>query len=111
MEPPTIPQLCEVAGVSKRTLEYTFHEYYGLSPKAYLNAIRLNAVHKQLRATASGGIRVADAANAWGFWHMGQFAADYRRLFGENPSVTLGCIARPCRANCPFRESCLACQF
>jgi len=30
-------------------------------------------------------------ANAWGFWHMGQFARDYRRLFGELPSDTLRC--------------------
>ena len=32
---------------------------------------------------------VADIANGWGFWHMGQFAADYRRQFGELPSETL----------------------
>ena len=31
----------------------------------------------------------ADSANNWGFWHMGQFAKDYRRLFGELPSKTL----------------------
>jgi hypothetical protein len=24
-----------------------------------------------------------------GYWHMSQFAADYRRLFGELPSSTL----------------------
>jgi hypothetical protein len=30
-----------------------------------------------------------DVANNWGFWYMGRFAADYRRQFGELPSVTL----------------------
>ncbi|WP_338353092.1 hypothetical protein [Thalassolituus oleivorans] len=28
------------------------------------------------------------AAN-WGFWHPGQFAKDYKQLFGENPSETV----------------------
>jgi AraC family ethanolamine operon transcriptional activator len=60
-----------------------------MNPKAYINAVRLNAVHKQLRVAKAGNLFVADAANAWGFWHMGQFAADYRKLFGENPSQTL----------------------
>ena len=32
--------------------------------------------------------RVTDVANEWGFWHLGQFAADYRRHFGELPSET-----------------------
>jgi AraC family ethanolamine operon transcriptional activator len=33
--------------------------------------------------------RVADIAIRWGFWHMGQFARDYRAMFGELPSETL----------------------
>jgi len=28
-------------------------------------------------------------ANRHGFWHMGQFAKDYKNLFGELPSQTL----------------------
>ncbi len=32
-------------------------------------------------------IKIADVvANPWGFWHLGQFAADFRRQFGELPS-------------------------
>lgn len=109
-DPPSISDLCAVTGASKRTLEYAFNEYFGLTPKAYINAIRLNVVRKQLRAAQAGHIRVADIANAWGFWHMGQFAADYRKLFSENPSVTLGCAAKPCKTDCIFRANCLICQ-
>ena len=38
---------------------------------------------------ASAGAGVAEVASRWGFWHMGQLAADYRQLFGELPSETL----------------------
>lgn len=85
--PMTVQRLCKYTGVSKRTLEYAFDEQIGVSPKQFINSIRLNAVRKQLR---SGTVhKVVDAANAWGFWHMGQFARDYRKLFGELPSATL----------------------
>lgn len=83
----TVQRLCRHTGVSKRTLEYAFDEQIGVSPKQFINSIRLNAVRKQHR---SGTVhKVVDAANAWGFWHMGQFARDYRKLFGELPSATL----------------------
>jgi len=101
-EPPTVMDICRETGVSKRTLEYSFSDYFGMNPKAYINAIRLNSVHKQLRVAEPESMHVADAANRLGFWHMGQFAADYRKIFGENPSITLGCIAvYPDPADCP----------
>lgn len=84
-DPPKVKDLCRLVGVSERTLEYAFSEYCGLTPKTYINAMRLNGVRRKLRTTKS----VADAANAWGFWHMGQLARDYRNLFGELPSDTL----------------------
>ena len=87
-DPVTVHTLSEATGVSKRTLEYAFGEFYGVTPKAYITALRLNAVRRLLKHS-TGNQRVADAANAWGFWHMGKFAADYRKLFGENPSETL----------------------
>ncbi len=86
-EPFTMTELYELSDASGRTLRYAFEEEFGLSPKQYLQAHRLNGVRRELR---HGGTRkIADAANAWGFWHMGQFAADYRKMFGELPGVTL----------------------
>ena len=88
-QPVTVRRLCEVSGASWRTLDYAFKERYGLGPKAYLRTRRLNAVHAELRDTSPEDGTVARAAGRWGFWHMGQFAADYRKLFGELPSETL----------------------
>jgi AraC family transcriptional regulator, ethanolamine operon transcriptional activator len=58
----------------------------GMSPKAYLKAKRLNAVRQDLKRAEANA--VAEIANRWGFWHTGNFAADYLRLFGELPSQT-----------------------
>ena len=86
-EPITVRGLCGEVGVSWTTLVQVFRENFGVTPKAYLRAVRLNGARKALRQAAPKTL-IADVANDWGFWHMGQFAADYRRLFGELPSDT-----------------------
>jgi AraC family ethanolamine operon transcriptional activator len=86
----SIKQLCSVAGTSHRTLEYIFQEKYQISPKAFLTARRLHAARQQLlssRQTATA--KIVDIANQYGFWHLGQFAKDYRSIYGELPSQTL----------------------
>ena len=88
--PLTVQALCRLSGASERTLQYAFLERFGVSPKTYLQSLRFNRVRTDLRSADPRSVRVVDVANHWGFWHMGQFAADYRRLFGELPSKTLG---------------------
>ena len=88
-EPVTVNQLCKIARVSIRTLQYAFLEHYGVTPKTYLKGYRLNSVRKELWKSNPSTTRVNDVISLWGFWHMGQFAADYRKLFGELPSETL----------------------
>ncbi len=87
--PLQIADLCAVAQVSERTLQYRFKKELGMSPKSYLVGQRLYGVHRELWAAEPSKIRISKVANNWGFWHMGQFAADYRDLFGELPSTTL----------------------
>lgn len=84
-----VSDISQASGVSERTLEYAFLERFGIGPKEFLNAFRLQQVHKQLHNADPKQTSVADVANAWGFWHMGQFAADYRQRFEELPSETL----------------------
>ena len=84
----SIGQLCADSGASLRTLTRGFRERFDIGPKAYFNRLRLGRVRSEL-LKGSTTCSVADAANEWGFWHMGQFAKDYHRMFGELPSETL----------------------
>jgi AraC family ethanolamine operon transcriptional activator len=88
-EPLSLLELCRELGVSARTLHYAFQEVRGLSPMAYFKAGRLHAVRQELKAAAAHTASVREIARRWGFWHPGEFAAAYRRLFGELPSQTL----------------------
>ncbi|KJH80492.1 helix-turn-helix domain-containing protein [Pseudomonas sp. KSR10] len=86
--PPTILELCDKVGASRRKLQYCFQETLGINPVAYLRALRLNAAHRAL-ITSDGTLSVQTVAASWGFWHLSRFASDYRQLFGELPSDTL----------------------
>ena len=61
-----------------------------MSPTAYLRVSALNAVRRQLLHGPHQRDAVSRAATDWGFWHLSRFAAQYRALFGESPSHTLG---------------------
>lgn len=87
--PWTIQDLCEKLYVSQRTLRYAFQECLGMSPMTYLKTQRLQQVQRQLKASRPNQTTVTDIAVQFGFWHMGQFAQDYRKMFGECPSETL----------------------
>ncbi|QDU23906.1 helix-turn-helix domain-containing protein [Urbifossiella limnaea] len=78
--------LCAALGASDRTLRLVFKEQYGCGPMTFYRRLRLNAVRTRLAADA--GVPVAAAAREYGFTHLGNFAADYRRHFGERPSET-----------------------
>lgn len=84
-----IEDICQETGVSKRTLEYIFQDYYGISPKAYLKRIRLNQFRKALKTQGDDRTKIREIAQEWGFWHASHLTADYKYLFGELPSETL----------------------
>lgn len=85
-DPPSLRELCELIGVPERTLHHAFQDSFGMAPKAYLRALRLNAAHRRLRR---GLGTVTEAATDLGLFHFGRFATEYRAMFGETPSTTL----------------------
>lgn len=88
-QPLTIVELASHAGVSTRALFAGFQDFRGISPMAYLKAVRLQRVHEELLASSSVTATVTNVAMRWGFNHLGHFTTDYKRRFGESPSETL----------------------
>ena len=83
----TTPNICQEIGVSKRTLEYIFKDFYQTTPKAYLKQLRLNYLRQSILKNPQ--MNINDLAEDLGFLHRGQLARDYQKLFGELPSQTL----------------------
>jgi AraC family transcriptional regulator, ethanolamine operon transcriptional activator len=84
-----VSDLCRVAAVSERTLEYAFKEVMGLTPVTYLIRLRLHRVRRALLASTQGSTTVSTEALNWGFWHFGEFSRAYKDCFDELPSDTL----------------------
>ena len=84
----SIYQLCNSTNIPERTLRRLINKKYGLSPKTYLNKLRLNEVRKRLKSN-SDNLEIFQIASEFNFWHRGQFARDYKHLFGELPSETI----------------------
>jgi AraC-like DNA-binding protein len=89
-EPLYIPELCTAIGVSAGTLRNCCREQLGMSPKRYLLLRRMHLARRALRDSAPAATTVTEIATRYGFWQFGRFAGEYRSLFGELPSATLG---------------------
>jgi len=86
----TAVALCTLADCSQRWLEQSFKSRFSVTPKAYVKYVRLARLREDLlQSSQEKGHTVIELANTYGFWHMGQLARDYRRTYGELPSVTL----------------------
>jgi AraC-like DNA-binding protein len=94
---PSLADLCAAAGVSQRWLHRCFIDVTGVSPYRYIRSARLSKAREALLAAEYTGDRpplVKSLALSLGYRLSGRFAADYRSVFGENPSETL---ARSCQ--------------
>lgn len=81
--------LCVALRTSERTLRRAFQEQLGISPNRYLWYRRMYLTNRALQLSSPAHTSVTLIAMEHGFWELGRFAAEYRRLFGEMPSTTL----------------------
>jgi AraC family transcriptional regulator, ethanolamine operon transcriptional activator len=80
-------------GVSVRTLHNAVVAIRGMSMHRYTRLRRLWSVRQQLvQGSRIESIKAIALVN--GFWHLGEFAALYRELFGETPQQTLAASRR-----------------
>lgn len=82
--------ICKTLGVSERNLQIHFREAFQMSPKSYFTSLSLNRVRSQLGRIPKEPGAVARVATSFGFEHLGRFSENYRKLFNESPSETLG---------------------
>jgi len=86
--PISLGDLCRIAGVNARTLQYSFHRSTGCGPMEFLRATRMERARSDLLGTHET-TTVSDIAAHCGFLHFGRFANEYAERYGEMPSETL----------------------
>jgi len=83
----TLAGLASACAIPERTLLRQFERFVGVPPLGYLRRLRLNVAKGDL-ANPHNNDAISDIAMRCGFSHLGRFATEYRRLFGETPSAT-----------------------
>lgn len=83
-----VSDIAAAAGTGTRALQLAFRKRFGLSPRSYLEGVRLGQVRRLLKS-ASPVATVTDLALSSGFTHLGRFSRFYFEKYGERPSDTL----------------------
>jgi AraC family ethanolamine operon transcriptional activator len=84
-----IAKICAALGVSAQTLRICCEEQLGMGPTEYVRRWRMQLVHRTLLNGNADAASISAIARRYGFRSLGNFAASYRALYGELPSVTL----------------------
>jgi transcriptional regulator GlxA family with amidase domain len=95
-QPLSLADICSEGGCSARALQLAFRQHADQGPMEFLRELRLDRVRAELLVSAASNGGVREAAEKYGFLHLGHFAAQYRARFGERPSETLarGAVGR-----------------
>jgi AraC family ethanolamine operon transcriptional activator len=82
-------EFCDALSASTSTLADTFRAAFGISPHRFLKLRWMSMVRAALQSREGPRPLIKSVALAHGFWHLGQFAHNYRDTFGATPSETL----------------------
>jgi AraC-like DNA-binding protein len=84
-EPLTLETLADISGVSARSVIWYFRAKHGCAPQQYLERVRLQMAHLQLRIFS--GNSVESVALQCGFPSLAAFKHTYQRQFGVPPAT------------------------
>lgn len=87
--PITRDQLAKVSCRSIRSLSRAFEKKHGIGPMAFIKQRRLDAAYLDLLGAKPETTSVSQIAFSYGFAHVGKFAMEYGKIFGQSPSVSL----------------------
>jgi AraC family ethanolamine operon transcriptional activator len=85
----SITEMCEISGLNRRNLFYSFNNYFGTSPYRYFLLLRLNAIREVLLKEKMGDVKIGDVMSRFDFHNFPDFSDHYKKTFGESPSQTL----------------------
>ena len=87
-EPLHTTELCELTGVTERTLRACCAEFLGMSPIRYVLLRRLSRARVALRDADPDGANLLELVRGFGFAELGRFEAAYQAAFSETPLAT-----------------------
>jgi AraC-like DNA-binding protein len=87
-QPLALSDLERQTGYSRRSLQLAFRTHMGCSPMQWVKRCRMQKARERLQCPAHGD-SVASVAYGLGFVNLASFSRDYKRLFGERPSLVL----------------------
>ena len=83
-------ELTALTGKSERTVKRIFKKHFGITPYNYIKTHRLHLIRKQLLENdKTVTVNIGDIAIKNGFFQMGYFGSEYKKIFGETASETL----------------------
>jgi AraC family transcriptional regulator, ethanolamine operon transcriptional activator len=74
--------------MTRRTLQNCFREVLGITPLAFIHAVRLQALRQALRDPAQAHLSIHEIAARHEFWNLSHVGQGYKRQFGETPAQT-----------------------
>ena len=88
--PPNVTAIGNALGVSQRMLRECCKKNLGIDPSGYRRLRGMQRARRALRDENPDIASVSAVARRYGFRDPGRFAVNYRALYGETPSATLG---------------------